>query len=350
MDLSEMLVSPAHQDDASSVATPANDAAIDALRDLIVAKLTYATGRDPLGATDRDWFVAAALALRDRIVDRWLHSARDDTSNNRKRVYYLSLEFLPGRLLLDSLNNAGLTEPMRLALGRARRRPRAAAHHRARSRTRQWRARSAGRLLHGEHGEPGHSRLRLRHSLQFRAVPAGDPRRLAARIPRGLALAGQSVGVRTTRCAPQGELRRLGGYGAGRGRHVPRGLAPARYGDRHRLRHAGGRLARPPCEHAAPVVGTCAGPAGTRDIQPRRPCRRAGRPRAGERDLADPLPERRDARRPGTATAPGVFLLLRLAAGPAAPAYPAVRRGAQPGGQMCDPAERYASRDRRRRS
>jgi glycogen phosphorylase len=117
MDLSEMLVSPAHQGDASPIDTPANDAAIDALRDLIVAKLTYATGRDPLGATDRDWFVAAALALRDRIVDRWLHSARDDSSNNRKRVYYLSLEFLPGRLLLDSLNNAGLTEPMRLALG-----------------------------------------------------------------------------------------------------------------------------------------------------------------------------------------------------------------------------------------
>ncbi len=37
-------------------------------------------------------------------------------AEDRKRVYYLSLEFLPGRLLLDSLNNAGLTEPMRLAL------------------------------------------------------------------------------------------------------------------------------------------------------------------------------------------------------------------------------------------
>jgi starch phosphorylase len=95
---------------------PANKAAIDALRDLIVAKLTYDAGRDPHTATDRDWFVAAALALRDRIVDRWLHSARNDTSENRKRVYYMSLEFLPGRLLLDSLNNSGLTEPMRLAL------------------------------------------------------------------------------------------------------------------------------------------------------------------------------------------------------------------------------------------
>ncbi|HEY7581458.1 MAG TPA: glycogen/starch/alpha-glucan phosphorylase [Acetobacteraceae bacterium] len=89
----------------------------ESLRRLVVEKLTYSTGRDPLVAGDRDWFVAAALALRDRIVDRWLSGARNDAAAQRKRVYYLSLEFLPGRLLLDSLNNAGLTEPMRQALG-----------------------------------------------------------------------------------------------------------------------------------------------------------------------------------------------------------------------------------------
>jgi glycogen phosphorylase len=88
----------------------------ESLRRLVVEKLTYATGRDPLIAGERDWFVAAALALRDRIVDRWLSGARSDAAAERKRVYYLSLEFLPGRLLLDSLNNAGLTEPMRDAL------------------------------------------------------------------------------------------------------------------------------------------------------------------------------------------------------------------------------------------
>src|ERR1700745_1965974 len=89
----------------------------ESLRRLVVEKLTYATGRDPLIAGERDWFVAAALALRDRIVDRWLSGARSDAAAQRKRVYSRSLEFLPGRLLLDSLNNAGLTEPMRDALG-----------------------------------------------------------------------------------------------------------------------------------------------------------------------------------------------------------------------------------------
>ncbi len=116
MDIPEVRVaSPRPQHPLTAVGAIATDE-VEALRRLIVEKLTYATGRDPLVASDRDWFMAAALALRDRIVDRWLASTRDDDARNRKRVYYLSLEFLPGRMLLDSLNNAGMTEPMRLAL------------------------------------------------------------------------------------------------------------------------------------------------------------------------------------------------------------------------------------------
>ncbi len=114
MDLVEPLPSTK---DASAVMLVTDDA-VETLRRSIVEKLTYATGRDPLIAGDHDWFVATALALRDHIVDRWLKSTRDDTANNRKRVYYLSLEFLPGRMLLDSLNNTGLTAPMRLALAK----------------------------------------------------------------------------------------------------------------------------------------------------------------------------------------------------------------------------------------
>ena len=116
MDVSETLHAPARQHELSRT-IPQNqieDAA--SLRRLIVAKLTYAMGCDPVAATERDWFAAAALAVRDRIVDRWLPAARGDQMQDRKRVCYLSLEFLLGRLLLDSLNNLGLTEPMRRAL------------------------------------------------------------------------------------------------------------------------------------------------------------------------------------------------------------------------------------------
>ena len=101
----------------SRLALPTQDEDVATLRRAVVAKLTYSVGKDPIVASDRDWFVAVALAVRDRMVERWFPSTRASYAQGRKRVYYLSLEFLIGRLLLDSLNNLGLTETMRAALG-----------------------------------------------------------------------------------------------------------------------------------------------------------------------------------------------------------------------------------------
>src|SRR5580692_1385871 len=100
----------------SRIALPAQDEDVAALRRAVIAKLTYAVGKDPVVATERDWFVATALSVRDRIVDRWMTSTRATHTEHRKRVYYLSLEFLIGRLLIDALNNLQMLEPMRAAL------------------------------------------------------------------------------------------------------------------------------------------------------------------------------------------------------------------------------------------
>ncbi|MGC8468616.1 MAG: glycogen phosphorylase, partial [Acetobacteraceae bacterium] len=70
-------------------------------REAIHAKLTYEVGKSLVTASDRDWFIATALAVRDRIVARWITSTRETYRESRKRVYYLSLEFLIGRLLMD---------------------------------------------------------------------------------------------------------------------------------------------------------------------------------------------------------------------------------------------------------
>jgi glycogen phosphorylase len=83
----------------------------------VLAKLTLAVGKDAGAATDRDWFVATALALRDRIIHRWLAADRASQAKGRKRVYYLSLEFLIGRLFSDVVENLRLTETVRMALG-----------------------------------------------------------------------------------------------------------------------------------------------------------------------------------------------------------------------------------------
>ena len=83
----------------------------------VLAKLVLAVGKDAGSATDRDWFLAAALAVRDRIIHRWLASERTSHAKGSKRVYYLSLEFLIGRLLSDVLGNLGMAEDFRAALG-----------------------------------------------------------------------------------------------------------------------------------------------------------------------------------------------------------------------------------------
>ncbi|TLX61320.1 glycogen phosphorylase [Stutzerimonas nosocomialis] len=89
---------------------------VAAFREAVLSKLTYSVGKDPEHAFDHDWFEAIALAARDQIVDQWMNHTRKAYSEGKKRVYYLSLEFLIGRLLIDSLSNLGILDTAREAL------------------------------------------------------------------------------------------------------------------------------------------------------------------------------------------------------------------------------------------
>ena len=82
----------------------------------ILRKLTYDVGKDADSASDRDWLIATVLATRDQMVDPWMETTKKIYADGRKRVYYLSLEFLIGRLLSDALGNLGLTATARAAL------------------------------------------------------------------------------------------------------------------------------------------------------------------------------------------------------------------------------------------
>lgn len=89
---------------------------VEDFRARILHKLTYATGKDINSASPHDWFEATALAARDHIIDRWEDAALQIDRSEEKRVYYLSLEFLIGRLLVDNLSNLGLLDTAREAL------------------------------------------------------------------------------------------------------------------------------------------------------------------------------------------------------------------------------------------
>ena len=94
-----------------------DELALAEIKSAILAKLTLTIGKDAAMATRHDWYKAAALALRDRIVHRWLISEKQSYDAGSKRVYYLSLEFLIGRLFTDALNNMGLLPVFDAALG-----------------------------------------------------------------------------------------------------------------------------------------------------------------------------------------------------------------------------------------
>ena len=96
--------------------TPSPAGTVEGLKAEILRTLTYSLGKNPAVAKPHDWLTAAILAARDHVVDVWQGSTKKSYATGRKRVYYLSLEFLIGRSLADTLNNLGLTEPVMRAM------------------------------------------------------------------------------------------------------------------------------------------------------------------------------------------------------------------------------------------
>jgi starch phosphorylase len=82
----------------------------------VIDRLTYRVGKDPKVAKPHDWLQATVLVTRDRAIEYWMNATRQTYLEGGKRVYYLSLEFLIGRLMRDALSNLGLLESMRSAL------------------------------------------------------------------------------------------------------------------------------------------------------------------------------------------------------------------------------------------
>ena len=87
-----------------------------ALESQILEALRNGIGKNQSAAKPHDWFAATVFTLRSDIVERWIESTRRTYDTGAKRVYYLSLEFLIGRLLRDALSNLGMTQDMERAL------------------------------------------------------------------------------------------------------------------------------------------------------------------------------------------------------------------------------------------
>ncbi len=307
----------------------------------ILEILTYRIGKNASVATQHDWLHATIHVVRDRVVERWIDSTKRAYASGAKRVYYLSMEFLIGRLMRDAFSNLGMLDAIREALTQlgveldliAALEPDPALGNGG-----------LGRLaacfmdIDGLGGHPG---PRLRHPLCPRSLPPGDPGRWQVELPETWLSHGN----------PWEFERREREIEVGFGGHVE--SVTDRYGrlERHVWKPQERVMA---VAYDTPVVGwrgkrvntlrLWAAMPSTPSCSPpsmRRPYRRACREQQG--GGADPrsLSGRFAPGGAGAAAAPGVFLLRRVAAGHPASPHARVRRPRLASGQGGDPPERH---------
>ena len=88
---------------------------VPSIKRAIVYKLIFTLGVDPDIAKPDEWLNAAMFAVRDLITEDLLHGHRAKISAASRMVYYLSMEYLPGRAFINSLINQDVYDAYRQA-------------------------------------------------------------------------------------------------------------------------------------------------------------------------------------------------------------------------------------------
>lgn len=88
----------------------------DAMKASILNHLRFTLARHSESATPDEWWTATCYAVRDRLLDRFMKTQETHSTKKVRRAYYLSLEYLMGRLLVNNLHNAGIFDQTRDAL------------------------------------------------------------------------------------------------------------------------------------------------------------------------------------------------------------------------------------------
>ncbi len=92
------------------IINPRNGMDVDSFREDIKQHLRYTLAKDEYSSTDWDSYRSVVLSVMDRLHDRWINTQQSYYKNDDKRVYYLSMEYLIGRLLDNMLVNLGMQD------------------------------------------------------------------------------------------------------------------------------------------------------------------------------------------------------------------------------------------------
>jgi starch phosphorylase len=84
------------------------DDSVLGLKKDIIRHIVSSLGSDYERFSSFNYYLGLALAVRDRLIDLWIKTQRSYYNESAKRVYYMSLEYLPGKSLLNNLHCLGL--------------------------------------------------------------------------------------------------------------------------------------------------------------------------------------------------------------------------------------------------
>ncbi len=109
MKVMDKIKSQTERDGASLPAVPF-PSTVNAIKENIIHHLMSFQGRDPERSGAQDVYRGLAYTMRDLMVQKWISTQKTFYAEEKKRVYYLSLEFLIGRSLGNSMTNLGILE------------------------------------------------------------------------------------------------------------------------------------------------------------------------------------------------------------------------------------------------
>ena len=92
------------------------DGSTGTFKEAVLAHLKYTLARDTGTATKRDWWIAICEAVEDVVLCHFAKTMKRHNDNDTRRVYYLSLEYLMGRLLQNNIVNAGIMKEVKAAV------------------------------------------------------------------------------------------------------------------------------------------------------------------------------------------------------------------------------------------
>jgi starch phosphorylase len=86
------------------------------LKNAITRHLQCSLARDHVSAVAHDWWIATALAVRDRLLEELIRTQKVHHENDVRRMYYMSLEYLPGAMLRNTAQALGILDDLEIAL------------------------------------------------------------------------------------------------------------------------------------------------------------------------------------------------------------------------------------------